>query len=123
MLKRKQILHFLSSFILLISLVSFSGFTAASTQTQKHQTEIIARTNSVRPYSKQFFFTHTVQQKVRFNQFTVFNFKLFLNKQLLNFNITLKSQKKITLEFFKHPFLKQNLIAQINSSNYKNNFI
>ena len=121
MLKRIQL--FFSSLMLLISLVSFSGFIGVSTQIQKPQTELVISTNSIWTSAKQNNHLHTTSSKVSFNQHTVFSFKFFLNKQLLDINVTLKSQKETTLQFLKYQFLEQNLIAQINTSKYQNNFI
>ncbi len=123
MLNTKRIQLFFSSLILLISLASFSGFTGVSTQTQKPQTELLTSTNSIWTYVKQNNYLNTTPLKVNFNQYTVFSFKFFLNRQLLDFNITLKAQKETTLQFLQHRLLEQNLIAQINTSNYKNSFI
>ena len=109
--------------MLLISLVSFSGFIGVSTQIQKPQTELVISTNSIWTSAKQNNHLHTTSSKVSFNQHTVFSFKFFLNKQLLEINVTLKSQKETTLQFLKYQFLEQNLIAQINTSKYQNSFI
>lgn len=109
--------------MLLISLVSFSRFTGVSTQIQKPQTELLTNTNSIWTSAKQNNHLHTASSKVSFNQHTVFSFKFFLNKQLLDFDVTLKSQKETTLQFLKYQVLEQNLIVQINTSNYQNNFI
>lgn len=123
MLNTKRIQFFFSSLILIISLVSFSGFTGVSTQIQKPQTELLTSTNSIWTSAKENNYLSTTPLKVSLNQYTVFSFKLFLNRQLLDFNITLKSQKKATIQFLKYQLLEQNLIAQINTSDYQNSFI
>ena len=123
MLNTKRIQLFFSSLMLLISLVSFSGFTDVSTQIQKRQTELLTSTNSKWTSAKQDNYLYKTSSKVSFNQYTVFSFKLFLNRQLLDFDVRLKSQKETTLQFLKYQVLEQNLIAQINTNNYQNNFI
>lgn len=123
MANAKKIKLYLSSLILFISLVSFSGFTGVSTQVQKPQTELLSNTTSIWASAKQNVQLYTTSSKVSFTQHHVFSFKCFLNQQLLNYDVTFKSQKKITLHFLKYQFLEQNLIAQINTSTYQNDFI
>ena len=122
MLNIKRIQHFFSSLMLLVSLVSFSGFTG-TTQIQKPQTELLTSTNSIWTSANQNDYLYTTSSKFSFNQHTIFNFKLFLTRQLLDIEVTLKSQKETTLQFLEYQFLERNLIAQINTSKYQNNFI
>jgi len=123
MLNTKKIQLFFSSLMLLVSLVSFSGFTGISTEIQKPQTELFTSTNSIWASANQNSHLHRTSSKVSFNQHTVFSFKFFLNKQLLDFDVILKSQKETTLQFLEYQILEQNLIAQINTSKYQNSFI
>lgn len=119
MLKTKRIKTFFSSIILLFALVSFSGFTSTTTPLKKPQTELVTKTNSVWNSSEQHNYSTSKPLKVSFNQYTVFSFSYFLNKQLLDFNITFKSQNKKTLEFmYFNSILEQNLIAQTQASKF-----
>ncbi|WP_396603157.1 hypothetical protein [Algibacter sp. R77976] len=105
--------------MLLLSLISFSGYTVTSIPLQKTQTELVTSINSIWASAKENNYLKTTPLKVSLNHFTVFNFKFFLNNQLLDFNTSLKSQKNSTIKFLKHLFLKQNLIAKTTTFKYK----
>ena len=120
----RKILNIASCIILLLSLVSASGLTGISTNFERQKTELVSSKPSVKNTSVALYKTSArVYQTVIYNHYTIFNFKCLLNKQLFDFSLTLKSQKETTLQFLKHKLLEQNLIAQINTSNYKNSFI
>ena len=120
MLNIKKIQLFISSLLLLISLVSLSEFTYVPTQNKKHQTELVTTSKienktSISKYNYKVY----CNKKVLHNSFTNYNFKCLLNKKLLNVLITLKSQKEKTLQFIRYKLIEQKLIAQINTNDYK----
>lgn len=120
----KGLHKWLTSIALLAVIVSFSGFTDYQSYPQKPQTEIVVSNTSINPVtSKSFNFLKQSTQNISYNQYTTFCFKWLLYSEQYNLNITFKSQKEMALQFNKHLFLKQNLIAQIHTSDYSNNFI
>ncbi|MDD7886475.1 hypothetical protein [Flavivirga sp. 57AJ16] len=125
MLSLKRIQNILSCLTLLITLVSFSGFTSVSSNYEKPQTELLvskyksnhSTDKQYKPFTKNF-------QKVICNQYLVFSFKSLLNIHTFNFSITLKSQKETILQFENYNnLLKQNLIAQTHTIKSKSVFI
>ena len=116
MLNAKKIKTVLSGVLLVLSLITFSGFTGVSAPLEIPKTELVTKTNSDNlsvHYSK---YLKTIPVKVHFNQYTVFSFKYFLIKHHFDFNITLKSQKNEVLEFTNYnSVLEQNLIAKTNT--------
>lgn len=107
----------------MLSLASVSGFTSISINLEKPKTELVSsqrrNVSDVTKYknipSNHLTITHS--------NFTHFNFKLLLNTHKINTLNTLKSQKRATIQFLKPQFLEQNLIAKINTGNYKVYFI
>ncbi|WP_298555347.1 hypothetical protein [uncultured Algibacter sp.] len=116
----KRILNIASCFLLLLSLVSASGFTSTSTNYESPKTELVSKNTPIESTSfvKYYSFAKTYQTLI-FNPFIVFNFKCLLKIHSFDFSITLKSQKETTLQSLEYPFLEQNLIAQINMSKYQ----
>ncbi|TGV02092.1 hypothetical protein [Flavivirga rizhaonensis] len=125
MLSFKSIQNIFNCLALLITLVSFSGFTSVSFNYEKPQTELLVskyknNNSSVKQYKP---FTKKAQ-KVVLNQYIVFSFKSLLNIHAFDFNITLKSQKKTILQFENYNnLLEQNLIAQTHTIKSKGVFI
>lgn len=118
MINKNKIQLFFSSLALLVSLVSFSGFTYVSNQ--KPQTELVSKAKIAnKTSSSNYNYKAYSYQKVVHNHFTIFNFNCLLNKQLFDVSITLKSQKEKTLQFLDYQFLEQNLIAQNKTSKYQ----
>lgn len=120
---KTKIKHITAFILLMLTLVSVSGFTSVSTHYEKQKIELVstkkANKSSVAQYQA---ITHT-SQIVGYSYFTIFNFSNLLKKHQFDISIALKAQKNVKILFLDYQFLKQNLIAQINSSNYKNNFI
>ena len=115
---KNKIQLFFSSLVLLVSLVSFSGFTYVPNQ--KPQTELVTEAKIADKTSfSNYNYKAYSHQKVVHNQFTVFNFNCLLNKQLFDVSITVKSQKEKTLQFLEYQFLEQNLIAKNKTSEYQ----
>ncbi|MDO5977971.1 hypothetical protein [Flavivirga spongiicola] len=128
MLSLKRIQNIFSYLVLLITLVSFSGFTSISSNYEKPQIELpVSKYRSSQstvkqhnPFTKKF----KKFKKVAYNQYLVFSFKSLLNIHTFNFNITLKSQKETILQFENYNnLLEQNLIAQTHTRNSKSVFI
>lgn len=108
-----------ASVVLLITLISFSGFSSANVNIQVTQTELFTSRHSV-DYSK--IKTYRVfnnnSKNISYNQYTVFNFKSLLNTFNIDFSVYFKTQKETTLQFIDlNNSLKQNLIAQALSKN------
>ncbi|AUP80398.1 hypothetical protein [Flavivirga eckloniae] len=121
----KRIPNIFSCLVLLISLVSFSGFTGISSNYEKPQTElVVSKHNRNESNTKTYKTSSKRVHKVVFNEYIVFSFKSLLNIHTFNFTITLKSQKKNILEFEDYDtLLKQNLIARAHSTNSKSTFL
>lgn len=125
MLFLKRIQKIASCFALLIILISFSGFTSNSSHYEKPLTELVfnhSKNNNKLKVKQHKLFSKT-SKRILVNQFTIFNFKSLLNIQNFDFNLTLKSQKKITLRFLNHYILEQNLIAKTHTANSYSHFI
>lgn len=125
MLFLKRIQKIASCFALLITLISFSGFTSNSSHYEKPLTELVfnhSKNNNKLKVKQHKLFSKT-SKRILVNQFTIFNFKSLLNIQNFDFNLTLKSQKKITLRFLNHYILEQNLIAKTHTANSYSHFI
>lgn len=120
----KGLHKWISSIALLAVIVSLSGFTDYQSYPQKPQTELVISNTSINPVkARAFKFLKHSNHSVTFNQYTTFCFKWFLHAQKYSLNVTFKSQKENVLQFNKHLFLEQNLIAQIFSSNSPSHFI
>ncbi|MBJ6366900.1 hypothetical protein [Snuella sedimenti] len=124
MLIAKNIKTLFGSIALLITLITFSGFTAAINNYQRPQTEqvITPRSNSGNHTTH---YHSTIPLKVTLNRYTIFSFKSLLNTQRFNlintqrFNLTIqfKSQEKAVLQFVNfNSILEQNLIAKSRSN-------
>lgn len=124
MLNTKRISLFFSSLLLIISLVSVSGFAPVLSNYETPKTELVNSISTIENASVAQYKSPTkTHQTVIYNQFMVFNFKCLLNIHYFDISLTFKSQKEATLKFLEYQLLEQNLIAQINTSNYKNSFI
>ncbi len=120
----KRLHKWLASIALLAVIVSFSGFTNYPSSYHKTQIELVVNsTSNNQTTSKSFTFLKRSPQSFTFNQYTRFCFKWLLSTHQYNFSIILKSQKETVLQFNKKMLLEQNLIAQIFSSDYQNNFV
>lgn len=123
MVLKTKIKHITAFILLMLTLVSVSGFTSVSTHYEKQKIELVSTKKSNKSSVAQYqVITHT-SQIVGYSYFTIFNFSNLLKKHQFDISIALKAQKNVKILFLDYQFLKQNLIAQINSSNYKNNFI
>lgn len=112
MLFIKRIQNIFSCFLLLISLISFSGFIGTPVLSEKPQIELVAKDQKkLNSNIKQFKPLTKGYCGVLINHYTIFNFKNFLNIQAFNFSVTLKSQKETSLPFIGLHTLEQNLIA------------
>ncbi|GAA3616176.1 hypothetical protein Q4Q39_01365 [Flavivirga amylovorans] len=125
MLSFKRIQNTCSFLALLITLVSFSGFTSVSSNYEKPHTELLVSKNkNSLSTDKQYKILSERSQKIVFNQYIVFSFKSLLNIHILDFDITFKSQEEAILRFENYNnLLEQNLIAQTNTIKSKNAFI
>lgn len=126
MLSLKRIPNIFSSLVLLITLVSFSGFTGISSSNyEKPQTELfVSKHKSSHSTVKQYKALTKRSQKVVFNQFLVFSFKSLLNSHAFDFTVTLKSQKETILQFENYNnLLEQNLIAHTHTCHSKSVFL
>ena len=125
MLSLKRIQDIVSYLALLISLVSFSGFTSMSSNYEKPQTELfVSEYKSSHSTAKQYKPLTKRSQKVSFNQYLVFSFKSLLNIHAFDFTVTLKSQKETILQFENYNnLLEQNLIAQTHTRHSKSVFM
>lgn len=117
MLYFKNIQKLVTSLALLVTIISFSGFTERSYIEQPKTELVYNNCNNAKAtkYTKALFNT---SQKVLINQYSLFQFKIYLVTHNFDFNIKLKSQKEIflqTLDF--NSLLKQNLIAQLKVGN------
>ncbi|GAA3637400.1 hypothetical protein [Flavivirga jejuensis] len=121
----RSVQHIFSFLVLLITLVSFSGFTNVSYNHEKPQTELFVNKNKSRHSTvKQYKPLAKQAQKVTNNQYIVFSFKSLLNSHAFDFNISFKSQKEIILQFEDYNnLLEQNLIAQTQTIDSKSIFI
>lgn len=118
-----KIKHITAFILLMLTLVSVSDFTSVSTHYEKQKTELVSTKKTNKPSVTQYqTITHT-SQITGCNYFTIFNFSNLLKKHQFDISIALKAQKNVKSLFLNYQFLKQNLIAQTNSSNYKNNFL
>ena len=119
MLHLKALHKWFTSVALLAAIVSFSGFTNASSNFQKPQTELVYNANGFNDASD-FYYSQLFNSSKNqiYNQYTVFNFKCFLINHHLDFSITIKTQKETVLQFNDfNNILQQNLIAQVHSIN------
>ncbi|WP_298236838.1 hypothetical protein [uncultured Algibacter sp.] len=125
MLLANYIHRLLTGFVLLLTLLSFSGFAPASTNYQKPITELLVE----KPQTDKKLITfskvslNTLKKHV-FNKYIVFNFKCLVSA--LNFDLTVrfKSQNETVLKLVNfHNILEQNLIAHQHSSNLPDRFI
>ncbi len=110
----KGIQKLLSSVVLLVTLISFSGFSNANKSIQITKTELVIGNRSL-DYSraKTFNFLNNNLKKITHNQYIFFNFKSLLNTVNFNFSICFKTQKKVILQFIGlNSLLQQNLIAK-----------
>ncbi|GAA4887292.1 hypothetical protein GCM10023311_08790 [Flaviramulus aquimarinus] len=120
--KRKQ--HIISYLLLLITLITFSGFTYTSSNFEKTQTELVVFSHEDYNSSVEAFqYSTKVLKYISYNPYLIFNFKGLLNLHYFNFVVTLKHQKKTVLQFLNHFNLEQNLIAQTHSIHYQGVFI
>lgn len=119
MMNVKCIQKLSASVVLLITLISFSGFSNANENIQVTQTELFTSRHSS-DYSKikTYHIFNNNSKNISYNQYTVFNFKSFLNTFNIDFSVCFKTQKETTLQFIHlNNSLKQNLIAQGLSKN------
>ena len=116
-------IYYLSSLLLLISLISLSGYAGVSTNFEKQKTELVSHGTFNNSTVAKYLIAKYPQQKIINNYFTLFNFGSLLKKHHNNYSIALKSQKEIKIKFFNFQFIMQKLNAKINSTKYKNNFI
>ncbi len=125
MLSISRIQNIFSYLALLITLVSFSGFTSVSSNYERPQTELlVSKYRSDDSTVKEYQPLTKRSQKVAFNQYIVFSFKSLLNMHAFDFNLTFKSQKEAILLFENcNNLLEQNLIAQTFTIKSKSLFI
>ncbi|MDO5971225.1 hypothetical protein Q4Q35_15565 [Flavivirga aquimarina] len=120
----KHIHKILSGFLLLITLISFSGFSPVTANSHSAQTELLFTKNITDNDTVNYLnISRYCPKKTIFNQYIVFNFKCFLNTFDFDLTFRFKSQKTIELLFTNYNILEQNLIAQTFSGDPEPAFI
>lgn len=116
MLLLKHIKSTITSLLLLITLLSFSGFIGAPSHHVNPQIELFCNAQKKHETkTKHYTYLTTHSQKVLINQYTVFNFKRLLNTQLIDYSLSFKSQEEITLEFLDLKHIEQHYIVKTHS--------
>lgn len=113
-----QIKHLFSGIILLLTLISFSGFIDYNSYV-KPEIELLHTDHKT--YAKTALFTQTNEFKhcVQINKYIVFNFKWLLFNHGFDYSITFKSQEKGSLQFLNPNTLERNLIALTHRYDYQ----